>query len=70
VVNNAGAAKRGDFLTLSEDDWTEGFALKFFGTVRLLRAAWAALKERKGAVVSRQPNPGSWTCRHARWTHC
>src|SRR5579862_7956843 len=25
VVNNAGATKRGDFLTLTESDWTEGF---------------------------------------------
>ena len=35
VVNNAGATKRGDFLILGEDDWTHGFALKFFGAVRL-----------------------------------
>jgi 3-oxoacyl-[acyl-carrier protein] reductase len=52
VVNNAGATKRGDFLTLSEDDWTDGFALKFFGAVRLLRAAWPILKQRKGSVVN------------------
>jgi 3-oxoacyl-[acyl-carrier protein] reductase len=52
VVNNAGATKRGDFLTLSEEDWMEGFALKFFGAVRLLRVAWPALKERKGSVVN------------------
>ena len=52
VVNNAGATKRGDFLTLSEDDWTDGFALKFFGAVRLLRAAWPLLKQRKGSVVN------------------
>jgi len=52
VVNNAGAIKRGDFLTLSEDDWTDGFALKFFGAVRLLRAAWPILKQRKGSVVN------------------
>src|SRR6202142_4107584 len=52
VVNNAGATKRGDFLTLSEDDWTDGFALKFFGAVRLLRAAWPSLKQRKGSVVN------------------
>ncbi|GHA78883.1 hypothetical protein GCM10009007_19970 [Formosimonas limnophila] len=25
LVNNAGATKRGEFLTLSEDDWTDGF---------------------------------------------
>jgi 3-oxoacyl-[acyl-carrier protein] reductase len=52
VVNNAGATKRGDFLTLSEEDWTDGFALKFFGAVRLLRAAWPILKHRKGSVVN------------------
>ena len=52
VVNNAGATKRGDFQTLSEEDWLDGFSLKFFGAVRLLRAAWPALKERKGSVVN------------------
>ena len=52
VVNNAGATKRGDFLALSEDDWTDGFALKFFGAVRLVRAAWPILKRQKGSVVN------------------
>jgi 3-oxoacyl-[acyl-carrier protein] reductase len=52
VVNNAGATKRGDFLTLSEEDWTDGFALKFFGAVRPVRAAWSILKQRKGSVVN------------------
>src|SRR6202166_2514472 len=40
LVNNAGATKRGDFDTLTDDDFTDGFALKFFGAVRLTRAAW------------------------------
>ena len=52
VVNNAGATKRGDLLMLGEDDWQDGFALKFFGAVRLLRAAWPILKQRKGSVVN------------------
>jgi NAD(P)-dependent dehydrogenase (short-subunit alcohol dehydrogenase family) len=51
VVNNAGATKRGDFLTLTEEDWMDGYALKMFGAVRLTRAAWPHLKTRKGAVV-------------------
>src|ERR1700732_4136503 len=34
VVNNAGATRRGPFLNLSEEDWHDSFALKFFGTVR------------------------------------
>jgi 3-oxoacyl-[acyl-carrier protein] reductase len=52
VVNNAGATKRGDFETLTDDDWADGFALKFFGAVRLTRAAWPHLKKSRGSVVS------------------
>lgn len=52
LVNNAGATKRGDFLELSEEDWTDGFALKFFGTVRCSRAAWPFLMESRGAIVN------------------
>lgn len=52
VVNNAGATKRGEFVQLSDDDWADGFALKFFGAVRLTRAAWPHLKERAGSVLN------------------
>ena len=52
VVNNAGATRRGDFFDLTEEDWMDGFALKFFGAVRLVRAAWPHLKQRRGAVLN------------------
>jgi 3-oxoacyl-[acyl-carrier protein] reductase len=52
LVNNAGATKRGDFFQLTEADWTDGFALKFFGAVRLTRAAWPHLKARRGSVLN------------------
>jgi 3-oxoacyl-[acyl-carrier protein] reductase len=52
VVNNAGATKRGDFLSLTDDDFLDGFALKYFGAVRLVRAAWPHLKETKGSIVN------------------
>jgi NAD(P)-dependent dehydrogenase (short-subunit alcohol dehydrogenase family) len=52
VVNNAGATKRGDFLSLTDEDWKDGYALKFFGAMRLTRAAWPQLKERRGSVVN------------------
>jgi 3-oxoacyl-[acyl-carrier protein] reductase len=52
VVNNAGATRRGDFLQLTDDDWADGFALKFFGAVRLTRAAWPELKKRGGSVLN------------------
>jgi NAD(P)-dependent dehydrogenase (short-subunit alcohol dehydrogenase family) len=52
LVNNAGATKRGDFLTLSEADWADGFALKFYGAMRLSRAAWPHLQASSGAIVN------------------
>jgi 3-oxoacyl-[acyl-carrier protein] reductase len=52
VVNNAGSTRRGDFLTLSEDDWADGFGLKFFGAMRLCRSAWPHLHATSGCIVN------------------
>jgi 3-oxoacyl-[acyl-carrier protein] reductase len=52
LVNNAGATKRGDFLTLSDDDWMDGFALKFFGAMRCCRSAWPLLVASQGSIVN------------------
>src|ERR1700726_1379567 len=52
LVNNAGATKRGDFLDLTDADWEDGYALKFFAHVRLTRAAWPLLKERRGSLIA------------------
>jgi 3-oxoacyl-[acyl-carrier protein] reductase len=52
LVCNAGTTRRGDFFALIDADWEDGFALKFFGHVRLARAAWPLLKERGGALVA------------------
>jgi NAD(P)-dependent dehydrogenase (short-subunit alcohol dehydrogenase family) len=52
LVNNAGATKRGDFLTLSDEDWHDGFALKFYGAMRCCRAAWPHLQASRGAIVN------------------
>ena len=63
LVNNAGATKRGDFLELTDEDWADGFALKFFGAMRLTRAAWPHLKAQAGSVLNisgvggRMPGP-------------
>lgn len=51
LVNSAGATKRGDFLTLTDADWADGFALKFFGTMRMTRAAWPLLQA-GGSVIT------------------
>ena len=52
VVNNAGATKRGDFETLTDEDFMDGFALKYFGAVRMTRAAWPHLKQQSGSIVN------------------
>jgi 3-oxoacyl-[acyl-carrier protein] reductase len=51
VVNNAGATKRGEFFSLSDQDFADGFALKFFGAVRLTRATWTHLKASRGSLI-------------------
>ena len=52
LVNNAGATRRADFFTLTDDDWADGFALKFHGYVRMTRAAWPHLKRVNGNIVN------------------
>src|SRR5215472_1324472 len=52
LINNAGTTKRGNFFELTDADWEDGFALKFFAHVRLARAAWPLLRERRGALVT------------------
>lgn len=52
LVNSAGATKAGNFLDLPDADWLDGFALKFFGCVRLCRLFWPMLRQAKGHVVN------------------
>ena len=52
LVNNAGATKRGDFLSLTEEDWDDGFALKFYGALRCSREAWPQLCATNGGIVN------------------
>jgi 3-oxoacyl-[acyl-carrier protein] reductase len=51
LVNNAGDTKRGNFLELTDADWEAGYALKFFGYVRMVRAAWPLLKQSGGGSI-------------------
>jgi 3-oxoacyl-[acyl-carrier protein] reductase len=52
LVNNAGATRGGKFLELPDDAWIDGFALKFFGAVRLTRLFWPLLKDAHGSIVN------------------
>src|SRR5262245_9030397 len=51
LVNNAGATRRGPFVKLTDEDWSDSFALKFFGAVRVTRASWPHLQKSSGSVV-------------------
>jgi NAD(P)-dependent dehydrogenase (short-subunit alcohol dehydrogenase family) len=52
LVNSAGATRPGAFLGLAEEVWQDGFALKFFGCVRLCRLFWPLLATARGHVVN------------------
>jgi 3-oxoacyl-[acyl-carrier protein] reductase len=52
LVNNAGATRAGNFLELADETWLDGFALKFFGAVRLTRLFWPLLKAAQGHLVN------------------
>lgn len=52
LVNVAGATKAGSFPEQPDSEWIQGFALKFFGAVRLARALWPTLKAQKGVVIN------------------
>lgn len=51
VVNIAGAVPQTDLFTMTDEEWTDGLALKFHGARRLTIAAWQALKQTKGSAI-------------------
>jgi NAD(P)-dependent dehydrogenase (short-subunit alcohol dehydrogenase family) len=51
IVGNAGAAQHKDFLACTDADWADGFDLKFFAHVRLIREAWPHLERARGNIV-------------------
>lgn len=65
LVNSAGATKAGNFLEQSDDIWMDGFALKFFGAVRVSRLFWPMLAAAQGKLINidggmaRTPNPAN-----------
>ncbi len=52
LVNCAGATKRGDFLELTDEEWKDGFDLKFYAAMRLSRAAWKYLQTSSGTIIN------------------
>ena len=63
LINSAGATKGGIWPEQSDDEYVDGFALKFYSAVRLCRLFWPSLKNSHGTVInivggfSRTPAP-------------
>src|SRR5579863_8283443 len=52
LICSAGATRAGNFTDLPDDAWLDGYALKFFGCVRMCRLFWPMLKAAQGFVVN------------------
>lgn len=52
LVNVAGATRAGAFPDQPDEDWVDGFALKFHGTVRLTRILWPSLVASRGTLIN------------------
>jgi 3-oxoacyl-[acyl-carrier protein] reductase len=51
LVNVAGAVPQTDLLLMTDEEWTEGLALKLHGARRLAIAAWDLLKSSRGCIL-------------------
>lgn len=51
LINNAGSARTGRFLELSDDAWLTDWTLKFFGYVRMAREVLPQMKAQGGGVI-------------------
>ena len=51
LVNNAGAIKGGDFLTMPDDEWVAGWSLKLLGYIRMARAVFPRMREQGGGRI-------------------
>ncbi len=59
LVNSAGAAQGGVFWEITDEVWEQSLALKFFATVRMIRAVLPAMRDRKyGRIVTIVGNGG------------
>ena len=52
LVNSAGATKGGVWPDQPDDEWEDGFALKFYAAVRLARLFWPTLAAARGTVIN------------------
>ena len=59
LVNNAGSSQRGDFMTLSDEDWKSDIELKLFGAIRAIRQVIPGMQKRKWGRIINVLNTGA-----------
>lgn len=59
IVNNAGTSKRGDFETITDEEWQHDLDLKLFAAIRLARQAMPAMRERRWGRIINVLNTGA-----------
>jgi len=59
LINNAGSSQRGDFLTLSDDDWRSDLELKLFGAIRACRLVIPGMQKKKWGRIINVLNTGA-----------
>jgi len=59
VVNNAGIAQTGPFMSISDEIWQADLDLKLFAAIRLTRLAWPQMVERRWGRVINVLNVGA-----------
>lgn len=59
LVNNAGSSQRGEFMTLSDEDWKSDLELKLFGAIRAIRQVIPGMQKRKWGRIINVLNTGA-----------
>jgi 3-oxoacyl-[acyl-carrier protein] reductase len=59
LINNAGTSQRGPFESLSDELWQHDIDLKLFAAIRLSRAAFAGMKQRRWGRIINVLNTGA-----------
>ena len=59
LVNNAGSSARGAFTDISDEDWQNDLDLKLFAAIRLARALFPGMRERRYGRIINVLNTGA-----------
>lgn len=62
LINNAGVVPAGDLASISAEKWREGWALKGFGYIDMIRLVYHVMKKAGGGVIINNIGSGGEVC--------